>query len=73
MKNNQLTAIHNAIQIIIDKMANKEYKTANQQLVILSEKIDDLIDTTTEDEMLVELGKYQVMLDHLHLKLNASE
>ena len=42
-------------------------------MVTVSDTIDDLIDTTDDDEMLVELGKYQVMLNHLHIKLNAAE
>lgn len=54
-------------------MAVKEFKTANNKLVIVSDVIDDLIDTTDDDAMLVELGKYQVMLNHLHIKLNAAE
>lgn len=73
MNQEQLTQLHNEIQAIIDAMAVKEFKTANNKLVNVSDTIDDLIDTTEDDEMLVELGKYQVMLNHLHIKLNAAE
>lgn len=73
MNQEQLTQLHNEIQSIIDAMAVKEFKTANNKLVTVSDTIDDLIDTTEDDEMLVELGKYQVMLNHLHIKLNAAE
>ncbi|NHN24899.1 hypothetical protein FIA58_004340 [Flavobacterium jejuense] len=73
MNQEQLTQLHNEIQTIIDAMAVKELKTANTKLVSVSDTIDDLIDTTEDDEMLVELGKYQVMLNHLHIKLNAAE
>ena len=73
MNQEQLTQLHNDIQSIIDAMAVKEFKTANNKLVIVSDVIDDLIDTTDDDAMLVELGKYQVMLNHLHIKLNAAE
>ena len=73
MNQEQLTQLHNDIQSIIDAMAVKEFKTANNKLVTVSDIIDDLIDTTDDDAMLVELGKYQVMLNHLHIKLNAAE
>ena len=73
MNQEQLTQLHNDIQSIIDAMAVKEFKTANNKLVTVSDIIDDLIDTTDDDAILVELGKYQVMLNHLHIKLNAAE
>ncbi|HJS00497.1 MAG TPA: hypothetical protein VJ780_06145 [Flavobacterium sp.] len=73
MNKEQLTQLHNEIQTIIDAMAVKEFKTANDKLVNISDTIDDLIDITNDDVMLVELGKYQVMLNHLHIKLNAAE
>lgn len=73
MNKEQLIQLHNEIQTIIDAMAVKEFKTANDKLVNISDTIDDLIDITNDDVMLVELGKYQVMLNHLHIKLNAAE
>lgn len=73
MNQEQVIHLNSEIQIIIDAMADKEFKTANDKLVTVSDTIDDLIDTTEDDELLVELSKYQVMLNHLHIKLNASE
>ena len=54
-------------------MASKEYKTANNKLVEVSDIIDDLLDTTEDDAFLVEISKYQVLLNHLQVKLNAAE
>ena len=73
MDQEQLTNLNNEIQIIIDAMASKEYKTANNKLVEVSDIIDDLIDTTEDDAFLVEISKYQVLLNHLQVKLNAAE
>tara|TARA_Y100000815_G_C13206421_1_gene448795 strand:+ start:464 stop:628 length:165 start_codon:yes stop_codon:yes gene_type:complete len=54
-------------------MAVKEYKTANNKLVIITEMVDELIDTTTDDTLLIEFSKYQIVLQHLQKKLNQSE
>ncbi|NJM79216.1 MAG: hypothetical protein HC854_05445 [Flavobacterium sp.] len=73
MNQEQLTQLNKGIQVIIDAMASKEYKTANNKLAEVSDVIDDLIDTTEDDAVLVEISKYQVLLNHLQVKLNASE
>ncbi len=73
MNQEQLTNLNNEIQVIIDAMASKEYKTANNKLVEVSDTIDDLLDTTEDDDFLVEISKYQVLLNHLQIKLNAAE
>ena len=73
MNQEQLTNLNNEIQIIIDAMASKEYKTANDKLVEVSDIIDDLVDTTEDDAVLVEISKYQVLLNHLQVKLNGAE
>ena len=53
------------IQKIIDCMAS------NQKLVEVSHVLDDIMDATENDEELVELHKYQMVLNHLNLKINA--
>ncbi|KIX20042.1 hypothetical protein SY27_16125 [Flavobacterium sp. 316] len=73
MNQEQLIHLHNEIQIVIDAMAVKEFKTANNKLVKISDEIDDLLDTTKDDKFLVELSKYQVLLKHLQVKLNSAE
>ena len=73
MSQDQLQFLHKEIQNIIDAMAVKEYKTANNKLVIITEMVDELIDTTTDDALLIEFSKYQIVLQHLQKKLNQSE
>lgn len=59
------------IQKIIDCMASNQKEQANQKLVEVSQVLDDLLDTTEMDEELVELHKYQLVLNHLNNKINS--
>ena len=59
------------IQKIIDCMASNQKEQANQKLVEVSHILDDIMDATENDEELVELHKYQMVLNHLNLKINA--
>ncbi len=59
------------IQEIIDLFAKKQLLEANEKLVLASEKIDELIDITDEDEAIVEICRYQVLLNQLNQKINA--
>lgn len=68
-----LTNLHSAIQEVIDAIANKEFRTASLKLEKVNNTIEVYLDTTSDDEVLVELSKYQVLAQHLQNKLNASE
>lgn len=68
-----LTNLHSAIQEVIDAMANNELKTASLKLEKVNNTIDVYLDSTSDDEILVELSKYQLLAEHLQNKLNASE
>lgn len=68
-----LTNLHSAIQEVIDAIAKKEFRTASIKLETVNNTIDTYLDTTLDDEILVELSKYQVLAQHLQNKLNESE
>lgn len=68
-----LTNLHSAIQEVIDAIANKEFRTASLKLEKANNTIDTYLDITSNDEILVELSKYQVLAQHLQNKLNESE
>ena len=68
-----LTNLHSAIQEVIDAIASKEFRTASLKLEKVNNTIETYLDTTSDDEILVELSKYQVLAQHLQNKLNASE
>ncbi len=58
------------IQKIIDFLALQQKDQANQKLVEVSSLLDDILDATENDEDLVELHKYQMLLNHLNIKIN---
>ena len=70
MANNQFEELKNNVQEIIDLIANKQNKEANNKLVEVSEKLDEILDHTDQDEDLMELSHYQVLLNQLHQKIN---
>ena len=58
------------IQKIIDYIASNQKEQANQKLVEVSHVLDDIMDATETDEELVEFHKYQILLNHLNVKIN---
>lgn len=58
------------IQKIIDFMALNQKEQAHQKLLEVSLVLDELLDVTDLDEELVALHKYQILLNHLNLKIN---
>ena len=70
MRNNQFEDLKNGVQEIIDLIAAKDNTSANNKLLEISEKLDDLLDHSDEDEDLIEISKYQVLLNQLFKKLN---
>ncbi len=58
------------IQKIIDFLALHQIDQANQKLVEVSNLLDDIMDATENDEDLVEFHKYQILLNHLNIKIN---
>lgn len=69
MENNKFTALKNGVQEIIDLIGEKKAKDANNKLVEVSEELDELLDFTEEDEDLIEISKYQVLLNQLHQRI----
>ncbi len=59
-------------QEIIDFIASKNYSEANFKLAEVSELLDELFDFSDDDADLVEISKYQVLLNQLHQKINSA-
>ena len=70
MEKSQFEELKNGVQEIIDLIVTKDTKSANNKLLQISEKLDDFLDHTDEDEDLIEISKYQVLLNQLHQKIN---
>lgn len=70
MNKSQFEELRSGVQEIIDFIAAKDNKSANNKLLEISEKLDDFLDHTDEDEDLIEISKYQVLINQLFQKIN---
>ena len=70
MEKSQFNELKNGVQAIIDFMAAKDPKSANNKLLEVSEQLDEFLDHTDEDEDIIEISKYQVLLNQLFQKIN---
>lgn len=61
------------IQAVIDNIASKEFRTANTKLEAVNNELDSLLDCTTDDAMVLEISKYQILAKHLSNKINTAE
>ncbi|PAM93688.1 hypothetical protein B4N84_15530 [Flavobacterium sp. IR1] len=62
-----------SVQEIIDLIAAKENREANNKLLEVSDVLDEMLDHAEEDEELREISRYQVLLNQLHVKINGEE
>lgn len=70
MEKSQFEELKKGVQEIIDLIAIKDDKSANNKLLEISEKLDYFLDHTDEDEDLIEISKYQVLLNQMFQKIN---
>lgn len=70
---NKFDAIKKDIQSIIDHMAIKNFSEASLQLVQVSDVLDEMLDTSEEEAVLREISKYQVLLNHLQMKMSIND
>ena len=64
------TELQITVQQAIDALAAKDLKEANNRLTDASELLDELLDHAEEDEHLIEISRYQVLLNQLFQKIN---
>ena len=70
MEQNDFNLLQQEVQKIIDLIAAKNGKDANNILVEISQKLDDFLDFSDDDAYLIEISRYQVLLNQLHQKIN---
>jgi hypothetical protein len=70
MENNDFNLLQQEVQKIIDLIADKNGKEANNKLVEISQQLDDFLDFSDDDADLIEISRYQVLLNQLHQKIN---
>ena len=71
MENNKFADLKKGVQEIIDLIASRNGREANNKLVDVSEDLDELLDFAEEDEDLIEISKYQVLFNQLQQKIIA--
>ena len=71
MENSKFAELKKGVQEIIDLIASRNGREANNKLVDVSEDLDELLDFAEEDEDLIEISKYQVLLNQLQQKIIA--
>jgi hypothetical protein len=69
MDKNKFSELKNGVQEIIDLITSKNGREANNKLVEVSEELDEMLDHAEEDEDLIEISKYQVLLNQLHQRI----
>ncbi|TDD74395.1 hypothetical protein [Flavobacterium caseinilyticum] len=69
MEKNRFNEVKDGVQQIIDFIAEKNAKEANNKLADVSEELDELLDFAEEDEDLMEISRYQVLLNQLHQRI----
>ncbi|BDB53434.1 hypothetical protein [Flavobacterium ammonificans] len=70
MEQNDFNLLQQEVQKIIDLIAAKNGKEANNKLVEISQQLDDFLDFSDDDADLIEISRYQVLLNQLHQKIN---
>ncbi len=66
----KFTELKQQIQHVIDLAADKKYSDANSTLASAGDLLDEILDHTTEDAELIEISRYQVLLNQLQQKIN---
>ncbi len=69
----QFSEIKKDIQLVIDNMAIKNFSEASIKLIEVSDDLDDMMDATDDEIVLREISKYQVLLNHLQIKMSTKE
>ena len=69
----RFSEIKKDIQLIIDDMAIKNFSEASIKLIEVSDDLDEMIDATEDEVVLREFSKYQVLLNHLQIKMSTKE
>ena len=72
MDNLKFNTLKNQMQGIIDLMAAKEFIEANYKLLDACESLDELLDFSKNDEDLIEISKYQVLLTQLQQQIKVA-
>jgi hypothetical protein len=65
----KFSVIKKEIQLIIDGLALNHIAQASILLIKVSEDLENMLDVAVDEAELVEISKYQVLLNYIHLKI----
>lgn len=71
MISNKFTELKKRVQEIIDLISANQKREANKRWAEVSELLDEILDFSDDDDDLIEISKYQVLLNQLHDKIAA--
>ncbi len=72
MNSNKFSDLKNQVQEVIDLMAKKDFIEANFKLLDAGEYLDEVLDFSENDDDLIEISKYQVLLNQLQQKISTA-
>jgi hypothetical protein len=72
MRENQFDTIKDRVQEIIDLIALKENQKASIKIVEMNQLLEEAIDFSTNDEDLIEISRFQLLLTQLSSRINNS-
>ncbi|HEX8270434.1 MAG TPA: hypothetical protein VF581_11135 [Flavobacterium sp.] len=67
--NDKFVELKKDVQQIIDFIAAKQYHFANEKLADAGDALDEILDFSDDDEDLMEVSRYQVLLNQLQQKI----
>ena len=67
--NNNFEILKKDFQEIMDLIASKNFQNANEKLILLKEKINEMTDFIKKDSDLIAISKYQILLQQLEMQL----
>lgn len=69
----RFSEIKKDIQLIIDYIAINNFSEASIKLIEVNDDLDDMLDETDDEVVMREISKYQVLLNHLQIKMSTNE
>ena len=73
MERNKFEILKVQVQEIIDTIAAKNLKVDNNKLQEVSAELDELLDLSDDENDLMEISRYQVLLNQLQRKITSKQ
>jgi hypothetical protein len=71
MEINKFENLKISVQEIIDFIAAKKYSLAKSKLSEIRDVLNELLDLTDNEDELMEISRYQILLNQLFRKINS--